>query len=171
MITQQILREELTAFDGKALTILGEIEARHDQEKGYRNSLSTLASDPEPTIASGATWLIKHYLENGGSLTTYQIDQLLSSTPTLTDWMAQLHLCQSIKYLDLTKDEAVILIPWLDILASHQRPFLRAWSLDALCYIARHHPAFRHNASVALEAAEKDKAASVRARARNITLG
>lgn len=170
MITPETLRNELTAFDGKALTILGEIEARHNQEKGYRNALSTLASDPEPVIASGATWLIKHYLENGGSLTTYQIDQLLSSTPTMSDWMAQLHLCQSIKYLDLTKDEAVILIPWLDIMMCHQRPFLRAWALDALCYIARHHSAFLHNASVALATAKTDTAASVKARARNINL-
>lgn len=168
MITPESLREELAAFDGKALTILGEIEARHDTKTGYRNALTALASDPTPAIASGATWLIKHYLENDGLLTPYQIDQLLSATPSMTDWMAQLHLCQSIQYLELSEEEAIILIPWLDILMSHQRAFLRAWALDALCHLTRQHAVFSHIAIVALETAEADTAASVRARARNI---
>lgn len=168
MITPENLREELKAFDGQSLTVLGEIEARHDTEIGYRNALTALASDKEPTIASGATWLIKHYLENDGLLTRFQIDQLLSATPAMTDWKAQLHLCQTIHHLDLSEDEAIILIPWLDILMSHQRPFLRAWALDALCHLTRHHTGFAHIAIVALEAAENDHAPSVRARVRNI---
>jgi len=171
VITVEDLRQELSAFDGKALTVLGEIEARHDTEPGYRNALTSLASAQEPAIACGATWLIKHYLENDGLLTLYQIDQLLSATPAMKDWKAQLHLCQSIRYLDLSDEETIILIPWLDLLMSHPRPFLRAWALDALWRITRQHPVFAHIGIVALEAAEADTAPSVQARLRTIRKG
>ena len=62
------LRDALTAFDGKATTILGEAEARFARQPGYLQALIDLAGDGDARVSSGATWLIKARLDAGGRL-------------------------------------------------------------------------------------------------------
>lgn len=88
----------------------------------------------------------------------------LDAVPT---WQAALHLCQTAQFLDFTPDQARQFAGWAARFLGHERPFLRAWSMDALHYAAAQAPELALLAERALSAAEKDKAASVRARARN----
>ncbi|KWV91951.1 chorismate lyase [Erythrobacter sp. YT30] len=127
-----------------------------------------LAADAEDNISSAATWLLKSWLEKGGAITTKQTAELCAELPGVTSWQAQLHLCQSIRFLDVTKDAAAAVHRWLVPLLAHDRPFVRAWSLDALASLARQHSHLHAAFAKALEHAEQDEAASVRARARNI---
>ena len=64
----QELRDHISAFDGRALTILGEAEARFRDRPDYLESLVALAGDDSEAVSSGATWLIKAHLESGGKL-------------------------------------------------------------------------------------------------------
>ena len=164
------LRNTLLAFDGKAITILGEIEARCGMHSDYLDQLVVLAGDPASSISSGATWLLKSHLEKQGELSGAQTESLVLNVGAVKDWSAQLHLCQSVRFLEVTDALAEPLVTWLDPLLAHQRPFLRAWSLDALCDVAKHHTRFMTKAQHALKAAHADPAASVKARARNIDL-
>lgn len=164
------LRSALSAFEGKALTILGEIEAAYGTHSNYVDQLVALAGDPEGTISSGATWLLKSHLEKKGELSAAQTKSLVLGVFALEDWSAKLHLCQSVRFLNVTAALAEPLVSWLEPLLAHRRPFLRAWSLDALCRVATNHSQFRVSAQRALKTAHDDPAASVRARARNIDL-
>ena len=137
------LRARLTAFDGRATTILGEAEARFRSRPDYVANLVSLAGDPEPAVSSGATWLIKAHLDAGGTLPAAEGAALLSRLDAIAAWQAQLHLCQIARYLSLEAEQARSFADWLEPLLEHERSFLRAWSLDALCRLALRHEAQR----------------------------
>jgi len=88
--------------------------------------------------------------------------------PDLTDWAAVLHLCQSVQYLTVSEENALALAQWLALMLAHQRPFVRAWALDAMGRLAAQDRRFEEQFAEALGAAQQDPAASVRARARNL---
>ena len=87
---------------------------------------------------------------------------------TVTAWEAQLHLCQIARHLTVSAKDAGRFATWLEGLLAHKRPFLRAWSLDALCRMALQHERYRTRALQALDAASRDSAASVAARVRRL---
>ena len=162
------LRDHISAFDGRATTILGEAEARYRGRPDYLESLVALAGDETEAVSSGATWLIKAYLEAGGVLGRRETSLLMANLKSITAWDAQLHLCQIAQYLTFSAKDANRFATWLESLLTHKRPFLRAWSVDALCRIALQHERYREKAQDALEAASKDEAASVAARIRKL---
>lgn len=163
------LRIALSDFDGKATTLLGEAEAKFGSEPGYVSALIALSADHEGKLSAGATWLIKSALEQKRALSQGEVCALLDTLPDVTDWAAQLHLCQSVQFLSIPESHAASLAKWLDPLLSHERPFLRAWSLDALFRLAETHVQFGPEFDAALDQASDDPAASVRARARNLS--
>lgn len=148
--------------------MLGEAEAALSGEPGYIDALTELAVEPQGNVSDGATWLIKSALENGARLSPDQVGRFCEQLEALQSWAAQLHVCQSIRFLEVPRDEAAGLAGWLDPLLSHTRPFLRAWALDALYRLAKQHDSYRKDLERALSAAMDDDAASVRARARNL---
>jgi len=199
MALPQDLRAALTPFDGKATSRLGEAEAAFGGQAGYVEALIALIGDAEPYVGSGATWLLKSFFEQGGALSAQQTQTLIAALPSnetrdhpeardharngvgAAHWSTQLHLCQSIRYLDLSgagspnlrvSDLWVSgLWVWVEPLLTHKRPFVRAWSLDALAHLAKGQGQYRTNFEVALKRASEDEAASVRARARQILDG
>lgn len=166
--TKHDLLEALSEFDGKALTLLGETNARFEQEPDYLTSLIEISRCDGGHVSSGATWLLKHHLENGDVLTPFEAAGFLSSFPSLKDWQAKLHFCQSLQFVDLSLVDCNALGIWLKCNLSHEKPFLRAWSLDGLVQIGLAHEGHMPDIMAALENAREDCAASVRARARNL---
>ena len=160
------LREALGNFDGKAVSMLSEIRAEFGGRKAFVAELVDLAADDDPAVSDGATWLIKNQLEEGVRLTATQMKTLLDRLDAITTWQAQLHLCQSVRYLDVPARRSGALADWLEHLLHGDRPFLRAWSMDALQRLAARNAELKKRASAALDAAERDPKASVRARAR-----
>lgn len=168
-----ILLDRLRAYDGRAVSMLGEIEADFGGEADYVNRLIALAAHQQAEVSSGATWLIKaalikSALERGQPLSAPQTRKLCAHIPDITAWQAQLHICQSAGYLTIAQEDAAAIARWLKPLLTHDRPFLRAWSVDALCRIAAHHSKYAPAAREAVAAAGEDPAASVRARARKL---
>lgn len=160
------LRDALGNFDGKAVSMLSEIRAELGGRKTFVSELVALAADGEATVSDGATWLIKNLLDDGAQLTPSQTEELIDNLDAITTWQAQLHICQSVQNLDVPAQQTGAFADWLTPLLQSERPFLRAWSMDALQNLALQNPELVRHASAALEAARQDSAASVRARAR-----
>ncbi len=163
------LLNRLQAFDGRAVSMLGEIAAEYGAEPAYCDALIALAAHDQAAVSSGATWLIKAALEHGEALSAAQSEALWDEIPAIRYWQAQLHICQCAAYLSFSADGAATMDRWLTPLLHHDRPFLRAWSVDALCRVAAQHPEYGHAARDAARAAAKDSAASVRARIRQLS--
>ncbi|MEM6625211.1 MAG: hypothetical protein AAF719_00760 [Pseudomonadota bacterium] len=164
------LREALAAFDGKAVSLLSEAAVRFGDDPGYIDQLIHLSADPSAHMSSGSTWLLKAHLDEGGTLDMAHVDALADQLAHIVDWQAQLHICQCIARLQPTQTSSAKFAGWLQPLLTHKRPFLRAWSLDAFCAVARVDLSYMSDAKAALAAAQEDSAASVRARARKIKI-
>ena len=164
------LRSELSAFDGKAISILSEITARHGDERNFLNNIIKLCGDNEPVIAEGASWILKAHFDAKNSISPKQTAAFVNAAISTQSWATQLHCCQIIGRLNLSKEQAARLAAWLEPLLAHKRPFVRAWSLDALTSLVRADEGLKPRARTALKNAAGDSAASVRARARNIQL-
>lgn len=169
MTTLEQIREQLHSYDGRSVTMLSELAAQHQSDTSFLDHIIELSGAVEDNISDGATHIIKLHIDDGGGLSAQQTKALVRNCAKITSWAAQLHICQIIARLKISLSQAAALAPWLTLLLSHQRPFLRAWALDAFCAIAQTNNTFKQQALDALTAAENDKAASVRARARNIS--
>ncbi len=163
-----VLAQRLSEFDGRSITILGEIEAECSDQAGYLDAVIALVDHADANVGAGVTWLIKNALEAGEQLSEQQSRAFFGRAPTTNGWAAQLHVCQSIQFLEVPADLAPELMAWLRPLSESPRPFVRAWSVDALDRLAQQLPEFEAEARSVLEAADADPAASVRARARQI---
>lgn len=161
------LEKLLQRYDGKTIAILSDIRTEMAHREGFLSDLIALAGSDDAHVSDGATWLIKGCLEDGFRLTETEIEMLSGRLPAVSSWPAQLHLCQSFQFIDVPDRHAGACADWLTQFLNSERPFLRAWSMDALQYLAESAPRLKEQARVALELAENDPAASVRARARN----
>ena len=162
------LRARLAEYDGRSVTILGETEAQLSGADGYLDAVIELCSAREEHLAAGATWLIKSALEAKRTLTPQQVETLIAQLPSACGWAAQLHLCQSIGLLEIPAGSAGDVAVWINPLLAHDRPFVRAWALDAMGHVAARDDGLAASFEKALAKAHEDEAASVRARARNI---
>ena len=164
MATVDNLRNELANYDGQNPSILSEISARHEGQASFLSDLVTLASDEEAVVSEGATWIIKALVEKGRTFRPHDIRRLVGGLDDVTAWQAQLHVCQSIRHVAVPREAEPILEQWVTTLLDAPRPLLRAWALDALC---QQRGATSETKSL-LKRMEADKAASVRARVRNL---
>ena len=158
------LRDRLARFDGRTTEAVGAIgdalAARPDADA----RLIACLSDPRPTVADGATWIIKSRTEAGIALSPADLAALTGALSLVTGWPAQLHLCQIAGALPLTPDQRARWVVWASPLLQHDRPFVRAWALDCLCRLSPDAGGMSQHLTVAA----RDPAASVRARARKL---
>ncbi|MEQ9444005.1 MAG: hypothetical protein RJS98_00450 [Rhodospirillaceae bacterium] len=148
--------------------MLSEARAQFGDDKKVLKKLATLVDSQEGSVADGATWLIKDCAESGVVPSPSDVAEIVSRLDAIPTWQAALHLCQCAAFFDFTPDQARQFAGWVEQFRDHERPFLRAWSMDALHHTAKQAPDLAPRAARALSIAEKDKAASVRARARNV---
>ena len=125
MSTKNELKVAIAGFDGRANSILTEARARLGDRPDYDAALVSLAADKAEPVSSGATWLIKHELENGWAMPADAARVLAAALDGVTAWEAQLHLCQSARFIDLPADVLPAWQTWLHPLLTHDRPFLR----------------------------------------------
>lgn len=163
------LLQILRAYDGKAVSILSEARARFGGDADFLARLAALIGSEERFVSDGATWLIKNCAENGITPGPPEIATILARLDAVPTWQAALHLCQTAEFFAFTPDQAQRFADWAAQFLDHERPFLRAWSMDALHHAATHVPDLAPLVETALCRAENDGSASVRARARKIT--
>jgi hypothetical protein len=161
------LLQSLRAYDGKAISILSEARAQLGDDGNLLKKLVTFVDSQEGSVAEGATWLIKNCAESGVVPSPSEVAAVVSRLDAVPTWQAALHVCQTAQFLEFTPDQARQFAQWAARFLAHERPFLRAWSMDALQHTAVQASDLAPLAERALSNAEKDKAASVRARARN----
>lgn len=158
----------LQEYDGVSTTILSEARMACRSGESYLSDLIALCGDARPLMADGATWILKAEIEDGTVIPSDLVALLVDGLGEVGSWAACLHLCQSVEGIALTSDQAEKYRLWAMALADHDRPFLRAWALHAQVYLIVTY-ALADGAVVGLlGAAGEDKAASVRARARQL---
>ncbi|WP_299395857.1 hypothetical protein [Pelagibius sp.] len=160
----------LTAFDGKHTAPLEAFAVRQAPTAAVIRALTARATVPDERQQSAATWLLKHYSEDGLAFSARQTAALLALLHQVTPWEAKLHLLQIFPGLAVPKDEAPVLSALLrgPAYRGDANKLVRAWTYNALAALAAQHPAQRAAVQVLLAHGANDAAASVRARLRGI---
>ncbi len=159
----------LLEWDGKHTDTLKSVHAEFSDEEDYTGSLAMLCGSENVRIGEAATWLVLHGCKSGLRFAPAETTKIVQSLDAERPWGHALQLCQAMKYLDISKGEAQRLLPALQSLACHKRPFVRAWAVDAAVVLGKRHGGKPEKTSVRMLAkASEDPAASVRARVRNI---
>jgi hypothetical protein len=155
------VEEVLDAFNGVRVASLHEylLDAPSDIDVG-RIAKATR----EPSRSVGATWMVKHLLETGRG-DQLQMDRVFAAFGFALPWQAHLHLSQSVQY---APNSAIEYADAIGQLCKAERPFLRAWAIDAFTQIATLDLGVRARAKAILQLSLADPAASVRARARKL---
>jgi len=166
-MVQEVARG-LNAYDGRDTSVLSDIHARYGGHADFRKALISLIGAREDALQDGATWLIKTCAESGDVPNADETAALLDQLDAVSSWQATLHLCQCAERFVFTHEQATRFGLWACHFLNHERAFLRAWAMSALCHAARQAPDLTARANGAVARAETDKSASVRARARKV---
>ncbi len=157
------LTEILARFDGKTTTELKEalpLAAQSDQA----DALLRACWSENPRVAVAASWVVKALIESGraGYLDMPAVFEVLE---TADHWETQLHLLQIVQH---APEAAVDRVAAVRRRLAAQKTFVRVWALDAFVRIAGVRGELREEARALVEAGMQDKAASMRARCRNL---
>ena len=134
-----VLYQQLAAFDGKQTGPLVEVMARHGEDADYLDVLIDAMGKEDSALNVPASWLVLEHLKAGGAITSDQTQLLFATLNLQREWPFLLHVCQSVQHLSVARKSADAVWPLLVRLSEHDRPFVRAWSLDALFRIAIQH--------------------------------
>lgn len=161
----------LLEWDGKHTDLLVKVHGEVSEEDNYPDVLATLCGSENSRLQEAASWLVLHCGKCGVAFGPALSGRIVAAMNADKSWAQALHICQAMKYLDLTEADAISHLPRFQDLASHKRPFLRAWAVDAVVVLGKRHGGEVLSAAQTLLAnAAKDPAASVRARVRNIAI-
>ena len=157
------LLDTLKRFDGKSTTELKEAASMVRDRSVAREVEEACASDDQH-LRAGATWVVKHLVEKGRA-TDVDLEAVLKTLPTATEWTAQLHLLQIVQY---APEAAVDLAGDVRSLLTSPKAFVRVWAVDAFVRIAGVRPELLPEASSYVSEGLNSKAASMRVRCRNL---
>ena len=170
MMDVEKILSRLETYDGVATSILTETQKLCNDGPDFLEKIISLIAYPSEKISEGATWILKAEIENGAALPPDYVDLICDKLDHIQSWQAILHILQLSDKLTLTSNQAQMISCWAEKFLDHQRPFLRAWSLNALIKAMMASTANAEIIESILSRAEEDEAASVRARARKLRL-
>lgn len=165
------LAQELADYDGKHVETLQELLRAYEPKAAVMRQCIRLSTNERWQVALGATWLMYHWLKNGAALTKKLVAEQAELLPDVSNKWAQMHITRCVPLIEIHADQASAFAQFLERCCANQMPFLRAWGMDSLYRLALRHDECMPLARAAMEAAQEDPAASVRARLRRIMSG
>ncbi|MGF1454568.1 MAG: hypothetical protein ACFB6R_04245 [Alphaproteobacteria bacterium] len=166
VLTKADIDHALEAYDGTQVRTLRAVVSIVTPPAEVMAHIISRCREQDPRIQSGASWLIKTFLEAGTRLTVPQIHALVATYAATECWDACLHHCQSLRWIDVPEDALPTVGDFLGRCLSGPEPSVRAWACDALFQVTRSDPGLLANTAAILQDAEHDPAPSVRARAK-----
>lgn len=159
------LNKALVQWDGKSKDKVIEIYHRFYQGREFIAQLLKLASDE--TTQVGATWLLKHHLENNprSVIDEKVFFELLFS---VSQSESKLQLLQCLPYVSISKAHKKTLEICLKRALSDDNKVVRAWAFNGFNELALSHQEYRKKADAILVDALEQESASVKVRVRNI---
>lgn len=159
------LSQAIRSWDGKSKAEIKRVhDLLSDADDGYLSLLVT--SMAEAALSDGASWLLKHALENGTDASDLpDIAPALEAAGRSSRWPTQLHILQILPYLDLSGALRPAAQGLVFGTMGSNRAMVRAWAYAGADQLAIDHADLRMRVMQILERArEEETAASVLAR-------
>ncbi len=140
---------------------------RHSvREPEWTEQIIDVLAQEETEVAG--SWLLKHHLEQNGTLDREQTVRLMGLLGRVKNWQARLHVLQSIRFLTIPAAAKKKLEAFVRQGLSDEAKFVRAWAYDAFYRLAVQHPGYLPEAWRLLEQGMEEEAPSVKARVRQL---
>lgn len=163
------LEDELAQWNGKVVEVVDDIYSRHAEAPDFAQRL--VAGLEQVDIQRGASWLLKHFFENGGALDANQISTAYATLPHLAHWETKLHILQSMPYMPIGENDLEAVEPFLKAALNDKKKFVKAWAYNGYHLLAQQHEGFRVEVDLLLQKGLVDESGSIKARIRNILKG
>jgi HEAT repeat protein len=160
--------ELLRRFDGRHVSALEALSVALPRCDSTVDQLLSAAGFSDTTVQVGATWVLKRWLEEGVPQVEESAAVLVELLKIACHWEVRLHLLQILSQIRIPTRSREALRVLLLRLTADQNKLVRAWALSVYAELADQSEVLRHEVLSALQGAETDCAASVRARVRQI---
>lgn len=160
------LYDDICGWNKKSKQDIANIYTKYSSNSGFIDELIKIAADRNHS--DGASWLIKHSLEDGATLNTAQINKFCDLCHLELAWQSVLHLLQILQFMTVPASHKHQMMAFIRQNTEHENKFVRAWAYNGLYEIAMTYDEFRDGLSVVLDAAEETEPPAVKARIRNI---
>ena len=160
------LRQRIIDWDGKSKDEIEKVYLEYSSSPQFASTLIGLCSDE--SINVGATWLLKHGLEQGLSISNAQTGNILKTLSNIIHWEAQLHILQCLPFFKISKTDKSSVESFLRVTITSSNKFVRAWSYNGFYVLSQQYPEYIEETQLFFDMAMRDEAASVKARIRNL---
>ena len=158
----------LQNWDGKRVESLAALAERIEVDDALLDDLWKHAAADDAKLQTGATWVLKRWLEKCRRLSPARTRDALRLIETVSTWEARLHVLQMLPFLSIPAREKTRLHRTLHRRLEDDNKLIRAWTYNGFFVLADQHSEFREETILLLANGAQDEAASVRARIRNI---
>lgn len=167
------IRDLLELWNGKDVAPFREAAELVPRDAASLAALLDLAeaAGASAAVEVGATWLVKHLVEQGVGLDRLATTRLVAMLATVRVAESQLHLLQCLPHGTFDARLAAALHDALQPLLDARHTFVRAWAHGGLVEVVRADPAYRDVVRPRLEQAMAVEKASVKARIRRASKG
>ena len=160
------IKLDLKRWDGKSAKDIGDIYQRYFDTDCFISDLIMMMDDV--SLQKGATWLLKHHIEQQHPLTKKQVHDIYCCMADLEQWESKLHILQSLPYFAIQKRDKKKVEAFLRKCLVDINKFVRAWAYNGFYELAMQYPEYQQETKQFLEMAMRDEAPSVKSRVRNI---
>ncbi|MCG7872792.1 MAG: hypothetical protein N0C81_20330 [Candidatus Thiodiazotropha lotti] len=160
------IRKGLEKWNGKSVDDISRLYGLNRTDEAFVNVVISLFKQPD--CESGATWLLKRYLEDHKRIDDSHLDEVFKSLAGLNHWQSKLHLLQCLSYFKISKSNKRRLELFLRECLTSSNKFVRAWAYNGFYELTIQHPQYMDETKSFFEMAMRDEAPSVKARIRNI---
>lgn len=165
-MTSTVLETAIAAWDGESADDIRAIHTANFPQQAYIEALfDLLASGRQVT---GVTWLLKAAIEAGFRPSEEQATIVCESVQCLDRWEAVLHVLQCMEYFPVPGEQKDSMHKFLRSRLTDDKKFVRAWAYSGFFFLARKYPEYQSEATQLFEVAQRDEAASVKARVRKM---
>lgn len=166
-MNKETLISELQKWDGKYTSFLKEIYGINVQNPLFIDDLIVIYSS-NIELEHSTTWLIKHYIDNGETLNTKQLNEFFKKMGKLDYWESQLHILQIIPKVKLTRKQIELIEPEIRKLLKSEKKFVKAASYEAYFEIAKIIPELRNEFKLLCFDALERESASVKVKIKRV---
>jgi len=171
MAVRSTLLHTCSTFNGKDTLPLEALALEHEGDAGYLDAVFGVAEKPASEMESiAATWLLLRRFRKDADGAQAHADRLAGLLPGAVHHDARLHVIQCLDRAagGFNAPARTRLAKTLRPDLEHDRPFVRAWALSVLARLAMDTPTIRGWVGEAIEDAEENGKASLKARVRQL---
>lgn len=160
------LKDDIQTWDKKSKQDIVNIYEQYSGNVDFIDCL--IAAAEQADCSEGATWLLKHALENSMKLDTTQLNDFCELIETTLLWQSILHILQILPFITVPAQHQHKMMRFVRQHTEHENKFVRAWAYNGLYELANSYPEYREGLSVVFDAAEETEPPAIKARVRNV---